>query len=296
MLHKTDGTAGRRQQVRQNQNTMNAKADNLRSKRVWLAGVPVDPLTQQDILDLFRNSVAGNESRILANVNLHGMYEFFRHPRMRELLLHPESLVHIDGTPILWLCNLLGTKLTQSSRNAHIDLIPPMLKICAENDWAVVLVGSDVAGAKRNQSTFTQMFPNLKLHCFDGYFDSEDQSLNSKSSQLVKHISKLEPALLLVGMGMPRQEIWLLENRMNFNANLMMPVGGFADYFAGRTKMPPRMLGKFSLEWLYRLATNPRRLGFRYLIEPFLLLGLLMKQTLSGAKWGKNYPANEYEK
>jgi len=78
-------------------------------------------------------------------------------------------------------------------------------------------------------------------------------------------------------MGMPRQEEWIAANSHRLSANLIMPVGGLMDYLTGRTSTPPRMLGRLGLEWAWRLASEPRRLAFRYLVEPCLLLAARRK-------------------
>jgi N-acetylglucosaminyldiphosphoundecaprenol N-acetyl-beta-D-mannosaminyltransferase len=197
--------------------------------------------------------------------------------------------VHIDGTPILWLARLFGAEVPDKARNAHIDLIPNLLRKCRDNGWPVVIIGSDAEGAEENRRTFSYMFPGISIASFEGYFEiaAEPGHESRREAEILAAIEEFQPKLVLVGMGMPRQEEWIHKIYGRIHSSLIMPVGGFADYFTGRTRMPPRYLGPLGLEWAYRLASDPKRLWFRYIVEPVLLLGSLLEATMAGAPWGK---------
>lgn len=158
--------------------------------------------------------------------------------------------------------------------------------------WPVVIVNSDTAGASQNQRALAALAPGLKIVALSGLFDDNDMSEGSTQKKTIEQIRALRPALLLVGLGMPKQEAWIARVRNLVDVPMIMPVGGFADYFTGRAKTPPRFLGPLGLEWAYRLIHAPRRLGFRYLVEPMLLLGLLIRARIEGAKWGRQPSAS----
>ena len=261
--------------------------------RIWLAGVPVDALTADDVLALFSSVACSRNGTVLANVNLHALHEALGNAEMLDLMRAPDTRVHIDGMPIVWLCKILGAKVNRSMRNTHIDLIPPMLRACAANGWKTVIVGGDEAAARENQVAFENLFPKLDIACLPGVFSLDDQAPDSGHARTLAAVNALQPHLLLVGMGMPRQEQWIWRNRAALKAGLIMPVGGFADYMAGRTKTPPRLLGRLGLEWFYRLLYAPRRLAFRYLVEPTLLVVRLARATLKGARWSSGVAAGE---
>jgi N-acetylglucosaminyldiphosphoundecaprenol N-acetyl-beta-D-mannosaminyltransferase len=78
-------------------------------------------------------------------------------------------------------------------------------------------------------------------------------------------------------MGMPRQEIWVLNNLEKLHAKVILTCGACMDYIAGEIPTPPRWMGRVGLEWLYRLLSEPGRLWKRYLVEPWFLGGLLVR-------------------
>ncbi|MEM7590395.1 MAG: WecB/TagA/CpsF family glycosyltransferase [Cyanobacteria bacterium P01_A01_bin.83] len=91
--------------------------------------------------------------------------------------------------------------------------------------------------------------------------------------------------ILMVGMGMPRQEKWILDNIEDIEANIILPSGACADYVADETPTPPRWMGQVGLEWLYRLVIDPKRLWRRYLVEPWFLAKLFLKEFTQRTAW-----------
>ncbi len=90
---------------------------------------------------------------------------------------------------------------------------------------------------------------------------------------MLDEIAGFDPDVLMVGMGMPLQEIWTLENRSALARGVILTVGAAFDYEADAQKTPPRWTGRLGVEWLARLIDQPGRLGYRYLVEPWWLLG-----------------------
>ncbi len=94
---------------------------------------------------------------------------------------------------------------------------------------------------------------------------------------MLERINAYAPALLMVGMGMPRQELWTHENFPRLKADVILSsVGAAFDYVAGAVPTPPRWSGRLGLEWAFRLAHNPARLFSRYFVEPWYILLLLV--------------------
>ena len=79
---------------------------------------------------------------------------------------------------------------------------------------------------------------------------------------------------------MPLQEHWILDNLNQIEANVILTAGACFDYIAGVVPSPPRWMGQIGLEWLSRLASEPRRLWKRYLLEPWYILALVFKELL----------------
>jgi N-acetylglucosaminyldiphosphoundecaprenol N-acetyl-beta-D-mannosaminyltransferase len=82
-------------------------------------------------------------------------------------------------------------------------------------------------------------------------------------------------------MGMPRQEHWIVDHLDKLSVNVILNGGAALDYFAGVIPTPPRWAGRLGLEWLFRLMAEPRRLWFRYLVEPWFIAYRLVIDMVS---------------
>ena len=99
------------------------------------------------------------------------------------------------------------------------------------------------------------------------------------NAAVVEHINRFQPHILIVGMGMGRQEHWISGNRKILRTNCIGTCGACMEYFAGAVPTAPRWLGPLGLEWLYRLLSDPKRFWMRYLIEPWIVAWFLLTRS-----------------
>jgi N-acetylglucosaminyldiphosphoundecaprenol N-acetyl-beta-D-mannosaminyltransferase len=134
----------------------------------------------------------------------------------------------------------------------------------------------------------------------EGFFDASCGSAENEA--LIQRINDYQPDLLVVGMGMPRQEFWTQENFARLKAHVILSSNGAAfDCIAGAVPFPPRWSGRLGLEWLFRFYHEPRRLFSRYVIEPWYVLAVLLVDysrtrlttTMRGAKVSKGQRRRE---
>jgi N-acetylglucosaminyldiphosphoundecaprenol N-acetyl-beta-D-mannosaminyltransferase len=157
-----------------------------------------------------------------------------------------------------------------------------MLPTAVKRDWRIFYVGSTAEAAAIGEAVLRARFPGLQLRVHHGHFDANYKS--EESSRVLAAISEYRPHILFVGMGVPRQERWILENLEDIDANVILPSGATLDYIAGAKRMAPRWMGRLGLEWAFRLATEPRRLAFRYLVEPWGLLSAVLTNSLATSR------------
>lgn len=180
------------------------------------------------------------------------------------------ALVVADGLPLIWLSKLLGTPLPE--RVAGIDLVQSLVKNAAQSGESVYLFGAKAATVQKVAAYFKNENPDLILAGVDdGYYTKEEEA------DRVKKIRESGAGLLVVAMGVPRQEKFLGENWDKLGVKLAIPVGGSFDVIAQEKKRAPMLLQKIGMEWFYRMCQEPRRLFMRYLVTntQFLWFGLL---------------------
>jgi len=252
-----------------------------------LLGITVHALTMDDLHALIKEAVEKHERYLIGHHNLHSLYIFHHLPDMRDFYQH-NSFTHIDGMPLVLLGRLLGHPLSKKHRVTYVDWIHPLLREAAKESWRLFYLGSRPGVAARGAALIKQEIPTLQLETGHGYFDATAGSIENE--QVLQRIEGFRPNILMVGMGMPRQELWVRENMDRIRANVILTAGACMDYLTGTILTPPRWMGQWGLEWLYRLLSEPKRLWHRYLLEPWFVLFLLLQELKArnkgrGAKW-----------
>jgi len=187
------------------------------------------------------------------------------------------QIIHIDGMPLIYIGRLLDYKLQKFHRVTYVDWVRPLMKLAQDSGWRVFYLGSKPGVAQRAAKILKAEFPGLELVTQHGYFSMD----GLENDTILNAIQLFQPHLLMVGMGMPRQEHWILENLAHIKANAIFTTGACFDYVAGEIPTPPRWMGRIGLEWSYRLLTQPSRLWRRYLIEPVHLIPWLWKDWMN---------------
>ena len=192
--------------------------------------------------------------------------------------IHSADFFWIDGMPVIWMLRLLGYPLTQDWRLTFLDWQQSFWSMADREGFSVFLVGGSVGVADLTAKKLNVKYPNIKFATHHGYFDLVDTSPETLS--VCEQINHFNTDILMVGLGMPLQELWLHEIKDRVSSKVIMPIGGYFDYIAGTTTTPPRWMGRVGLEWLFRLISSPKRLAFRYLIEPWPVLSSFVVELL----------------
>lgn len=172
------------------------------------------------------------------------------------------DLVLADGVGDLYAARILGTPLPE--RVAGSDLTPRLLSRLAERGGSVFLYGARPGVAERAGEALRSACPGLRIAGTENGYISDETALFTA-------LDKEQPDLLLLGLGVPRQELWMAQNRQRTNA-VMIGVGGLLDVFAGDIPRAPEAWQKLGLEWLYRLLREPKRIKRMIRLPEILLL------------------------
>jgi N-acetylglucosaminyldiphosphoundecaprenol N-acetyl-beta-D-mannosaminyltransferase len=239
-----------------------------------MLGVRVDGLTTEGLYRAIAEAVESGQRTVIANHNLHSIYLYHRDAKMRGFYARARY-VFIDGMPLIWLGRLLGYPLRLEHRMTSIDWLRPMLPMAVTRGWRLFLLGSRPEVAERSASVLRSQFPGLEVEAMHGFFDLRPGCQGGEA--VLARIRDYRPDMLCVGMGMPRQEHWIEDHIDRLEAGVVLNLGGFMELLTGELPLPPRWISRLGLEWLVRLASRPRRVWRRYLLEPWFLLPLLAR-------------------
>ncbi len=231
-------------------------------------GIRVDGLTTGSLFEAVAGAIAADRQVVIANHNLHSLYLQRRSPGLREFFRQADY-IHADGMWIVHLGRLFGQPLGPQNRLTSLDWLDPLLTTAQRSGWRVFFLGGTASVAARFERHVRAAYPELASGHHHGYFDIRPRS--AENLQVLDEIKAFAPHILMVCMGMPRQEAWIHANRDQVAVNVMFPLGGIMDYLVGETATPPRWTGPLGVEWAYRLLHDPRRLAGRYVWEPLRL-------------------------
>lgn len=241
-------------------------------------GVEMDALNISQLNNLVAESIAKQQKWIIANHNLHSLY-IYHHDSLMRTFYDKADYIHIDGMPLVFIGKILGHPLQREHRVTYADWVWSLMAEAATENWRIFYLGSKPGIAEQGANILRQKFPNLQIACAHGYIDTRKDSKENQAT--IAAINAFEPHILMVGMGMPRQEHWIIDNLQQLQTNIILPSGACIDYVAGAVPTPPRWMGKVGLEWSYRLFSEPKRLWKRYLIQPWFISRLLIQEIWS---------------
>lgn len=178
-----------------------------------------------------------------------------------------------DGMPVVWASRLLGAPLPEKISGS--DLVMPLMARAESAGWRVFLLGGGPGVAARAAERLKSDFPQIVIAGNDA--PRIDMSAPPAFRlDTIESIRAARPDIVLVGLGAPKQELWIAEAAPRLRPAVLLGIGASLDFIAGTTKRAPAWMSASGLEWLYRLAKEPRRLWRRYLIrDPKFLLILL---------------------
>lgn len=244
------------------------------SDAVPVLGVGVHPVTLPRLLEHIDQWAQGRTPRQLLGVYAHCLNVARRHPAYRQALLGAD-LVYADGMAVVWASRLLGRPLP--AKIATTDLLPPLCKLAEGRGYRLYFLGGLPGVADEAVRRLTLRHPGLVVvGTRHGYFSEEEEP------QVVAEIRAARPDLLLIGLGMPKQELWLSRHCQALAVPVSLTCGALFDFYSGRIPRCPAWMTASGLEWLFRLALEPRRLGHRYLVGNLDFSLAVMRERLFG--------------
>jgi N-acetylglucosaminyldiphosphoundecaprenol N-acetyl-beta-D-mannosaminyltransferase len=182
-------------------------------------------------------------------------------PGMKEALV--DSVITVpDGMPIVWAANMLGEHLP--NRVYGPELMRRYCERSAELGHRVWLYGGRDQGALVQLAlSLRQKHPGIKI--VGGYSPPFRTLTSEEDDAIADQINQAKPDVIWVGIGVPKQEKWMVRMRPRVEAPVMCAVGAAFDFHAGRVSQAPHWMQERGLEWTYRIAQEPRRLLPRYL-------------------------------
>ncbi len=224
--------------------------------------VTVYALTMEEVISWAKEAAAKDAPHLIATANAEMIMQAQSDGELRKILNEADMVVP-DGAGVLWAGETLGTPFPERVTGA--DLSTELLKISKAEGWPVYFLGGAPGVAQKAADTFMKNHGDFPLvGCHDGYFDEKEEK------KIIAQIKESGAKLLLVGLGVPKQEKWLYRHKDELGPVLAMGIGGVFDVMSGNLKRAPLWMQRNRLEWAYRLYLQPSRIGRMMAIPRFM--------------------------
>ena len=234
-------------------------------------GVDIVNTTMDEAIDWIVRRVKSGLSSQLCFVNPDCLNIAFVNPEYRRVLEQADRILP-DGVGIHLACRISGTSLVANVNGT--DLFPRLCEKAAAEKLSLFLLGSAPGRAEDTARNMQIRFEGLRIAgTHPGYFAA------SEESALVEEINSSRADILLVGLGAPRQDVWIASNLSRLRPAVKIGVGGLFDFYSERISRAPQWMREIGMEWLWRLVLQPRRMWRRYVVGNPLFLLRVWRET-----------------
>jgi N-acetylglucosaminyldiphosphoundecaprenol N-acetyl-beta-D-mannosaminyltransferase len=241
-------------------------------KAIRILNCEFAPVTLADTIDWARDWIRSGERGHICTVNVAILMMMRSDPKLQGFV-DRASLVIADGQPLIWASHLQSDYLPE--RVTGVDLVDELCALAAKEGFGVYFLGARRSVIETAVKRLADRHPALEVSGIaDGYFDATEAPIRAKA------VRESGAKLLIVGMGVPRQEEFIESQWDELGIQLAIPVGGSFEVMAGSARRAPVFLQRIGMEWSFRLAQEPRRLWKRYLVTNSQFIFHLLKSAV----------------
>jgi N-acetylglucosaminyldiphosphoundecaprenol N-acetyl-beta-D-mannosaminyltransferase len=244
-----------------------------------IIGTPVTSIALDRLLRVFDAWVAKSQDRYVVFRDVHGVI-VARNDAQLDLAHKKADIVAPDGLPLVWVLRALGAD--KVTRVCGPDVLPAACEYGLSRGWRHYFYGGAPGVAEKLSSSLINKYPGLQIV---GTQCPPFRPLTSEENEMsCSEIRAAQPDFVWVGLGTPKQEVWMFEHRGQFGGAIMLGIGAAFDFHANIVSRAPTWMQRAGLEWAYRLLSEPKRLWKRYLMMAPLFV-VLATQELVREKW-----------
>jgi N-acetylglucosaminyldiphosphoundecaprenol N-acetyl-beta-D-mannosaminyltransferase len=255
--------------------TLRAMPAHAFPRRLDILDLNLSALTVQMLLDIVARAVAERYRLRVAFCSVDTVVQSRSNYELAGAVNEFE-LASPDGMPLVWLSRLAGVKEIE-----RVDGPNSMLAICEKGvtlGYRHFFYGSTKEALAALEGRLKALFPGIQIV---GSFSPPFRALTeAESDDVAQRINRAQPDLVWVGLGMPKQELWVAQNAWRLEAPVILAVGAAFGFTAGLVRRAPRWMQRSGLEWLFRLSQEPRRLWKRYLLGNPYFIWLAARELL----------------
>lgn len=241
--------------------------------RIKFMNTEIDNLTMDEALDAIDKIIMQDKNAFVVTPNVDHIVQLEKGGELCEAYKQAD-LILCDGKPLIWISKWYGTPIKEKISGS--DLFPRLCERAAREGYRLFFLGAAEGVAAKAAENLKKKYYGLDV--VGAYsppigFEKNEEELN----KIEKMIKEKSPHILVVALGCPKQELFILHNRERLGVPISLGLGASLDFEAGNIKRAPKWMANHGLEWLYRITQDPKRLVKRYLVDDTKILKLAIK-------------------
>ncbi|ETX03663.1 WecB/TagA/CpsF family glycosyltransferase [Candidatus Entotheonella palauensis] len=242
-------------------------------KSVDILGVRVTPISSGEVLAKVDQWVRHRQKHYICLCPNYSIMMSRKYPDFRQAL-NRATITTADGRAVTWACKFHGYRHAKQVRGA--DLTRLVCQMSAQNGFSNFYYGGTDALLESLVSNLRQQNPQLQVA---GTYAPPFRPLTAREKrETVELINASQPDIVWIGLGAPKQELWMADHFHDLKAPVMIGVGAAFDFLAGAKVEAPKWMQKAALEWLFRLVSEPRRLWKRNVYHPIFMAQVVLQR------------------
>lgn len=249
-------------------------------KKVSIFGVKINNITLDEATEIVEKFLGEDRLRAIYTPNTEIVMAAKDDENLKKII-NESDLVIPDGIGLIY-GSRIGKKPLKE-RVTGVDLSIKLLEIANKKGYRLYLLGGKDGVAKRAGENILKEYPNVNIVGYHhGYFKGSHIGYKDHEEELnlIDNINGAKPDIIFVGLGFPKQEIWIAENKNRLNGRVIIGNGGTMDILSGDSKRAPEIFQRLGLEWLYRLIKEPSRIKRQIVLPKFIFNVLFSKDVI----------------
>ena len=230
-------------------------------KRINVLGVGINATTLELAVRKMASWIDSSARKYVNVCTVHTVMECYSNPALRTMI-NNSGMSTSDGMPLVWLCRYQGHR--EATRVYGPDFMMAFCAYSLSSGYRHFFYGGADGIASKLAAELEERYPGLQVA---GTYSPPFRKVGEiENTEIIERINATRPDVVWVGLGTPKQDFWVAQHRPFLNAAVLVAVGAAFDFLTDRVPQAPQWMQKTGLEWLFRLAMEPRRLAYRYLI------------------------------
>lgn len=247
---------------------------------IKIFGVKILNTTLEDTTYFLQKILNGDKLNTIYTPNTEIVMVAKEDKKLRDLI-NEGDLVIPDGIGLIYASRIKKKPLKE--RVTGFDTSIKLLEIANNNGYSLYLLGGKEGVAKAAAENINKDYPNIKIAGFHhGFFKGSHLGLENQEEEkkIIDEINSLDPDIIFVGLGFPKQELWIHSNKTKIKTRVIIGNGGVMDILSGNSKRAPEVYQKLGLEWFYRLMKEPSRIKRQLVLPKFMLKVIFTKNVV----------------